>query len=93
MAELRDIGFKVFLDLLGKIAKPKATHLVIPFDNRSGIFLRRVLTDPVIDFLFMCSLAMFIILQVVLVSIWLRGDSSSKIQAWRCWESGNVSQL
>src|SRR5437762_4985010 len=34
---------------------------------------------------------MFIILQVVvLVSIWLRWDSSSKIQASRCWESGNV---
>src|SRR6266550_982345 len=39
----------------------------------------------------MSSLAMLIILQVVvLVSIWLRGDSPSKIQASRTWESGNV---
>src|ERR1700758_429178 len=51
MTELRNVSFKIFLDLLRKITKPHATHLVIPFDNRSGIFLRRVLTDPVIDFI------------------------------------------
>ena len=50
MTKLRNVSLKILLDLLRKIAKPKATHLVIPFDNRSGIFLRRVLTDPVIDF-------------------------------------------
>src|SRR6476619_222484 len=50
MTKLRNIRLKIFLNLLRKIAKPKATHLVIPFDNRSGIFLRRVLADPVIDF-------------------------------------------
>src|SRR6478735_11043189 len=50
MTKLRNVSFKIFLDLLRKIAKPKATHLVIPFNNRRGIFLCRVLTDPVIDF-------------------------------------------
>ena len=50
MTKLRNVSLKILLDLLRKIAKPKATHLVIPFDNRRGIFLRRVLTDPVIDF-------------------------------------------
>src|SRR4030095_1267231 len=50
MTELRNVSLKILLDLLRKIAKPKATHLVIPIDNRTGIFLRRVLTDPVIDF-------------------------------------------
>ena len=50
MTELRNVSFKIFLDLLRKITKPHATHLVIPFNNRRGIFLCRVLTDPVIDF-------------------------------------------
>src|SRR5262249_33287831 len=40
----------IFLDLLRKITKPQATHLVIPSNNRAAIFLRRILTDPVIDF-------------------------------------------
>ena len=50
VTKLRNVSLKIFLDLLRKITKPKATHLVIPFNNRSGIFLCRVLTDPVIDF-------------------------------------------
>src|SRR3989441_9744142 len=51
MTELRNVSFKIFLDLLRKITKPHATHLVIPFNNRRGIFLCRVLTDPAIDFI------------------------------------------
>src|SRR5712664_566289 len=51
MTELRNVRFKIFLDLLRKITKPHATHLVIPFNNRRGIFLCRVLTDPAIDFI------------------------------------------
>ena len=51
MTKLRNVSLKILLDLLRKIAKPQATHLVIPFDNRSGIFLRRILSDPVIDFI------------------------------------------
>src|ERR1700751_6168037 len=50
MTELRNVSFKIFLDLLRKIAKPKATHLVIPFNNRRWIFLCRVVTDPAIYF-------------------------------------------
>jgi len=50
MTELRNVSLEILLDLLRKIAKPQATHLVIPFDDRAAIFLRRVLTDPVIDF-------------------------------------------
>src|SRR5262249_11727442 len=50
MTELRNVSFKVFLDLLRKITKAQATHLVIPFNDRALIFLRRILTDPLIDF-------------------------------------------
>src|SRR5882672_3487684 len=50
MTELRNVSFKIFLDLLRKITKPQATHLIIPFNNRAAIFLRRILTDPRIDF-------------------------------------------
>src|SRR5260370_33571986 len=53
MTELRNVSFKIFLDLWQKITKPHATHLVIPFNNRRGIFLCRVLTDPAIDFIVM----------------------------------------
>src|SRR4029077_8340556 len=51
MTELRNVSFKIFLDLLRKITKPHATHLVIPFNDRAAIFLRRILSDPVIDFI------------------------------------------
>src|SRR2546421_12489030 len=51
MTELRNVSFKIFLNLLRKITKPHATHLVIPFNDRRGILLCRVLTDPVIDFI------------------------------------------
>src|SRR2546421_7728511 len=50
MTELRNVSFKIFLDLLRKITKPQATHLIIPLNNRAAIFLRRILTDPLIDF-------------------------------------------
>src|SRR5262245_3037699 len=50
MTELRNVSFKILLDLLRKIAKPHATHLVIPFNDRPLIFLRRILADPLIDF-------------------------------------------
>src|SRR3989442_821843 len=51
MTKLRNVSFKIFLDLLRKITKPQATHLIIPFNNRAAIFLRRILTDPLIDFI------------------------------------------
>ena len=51
MTELRNVSFKIFLDLLRKITKSQATHLVIPFDGRSGIFLRRVFNDSGNDLL------------------------------------------
>jgi hypothetical protein len=35
MAELRDVGFEIFLDLRREIAEAHATHLVVPFDDRS----------------------------------------------------------
>ena len=50
MTELRNVSFKILLDLLRQIAKPQAAHLVIPFNDRALIFLGRILTDPVIDF-------------------------------------------
>src|SRR5438445_11648344 len=49
MTELRNVSLKIFLDLLRKIAKPKATHLVIPFNDRSLILLRGVFSNPAIN--------------------------------------------
>jgi len=51
MTELRNVSFK---NIPGPVAKDhKAARKRIslfPFNNRRGIFLCRVLTDPVIDF-------------------------------------------
>ena len=50
MAELRDVGFEIFLGLRSEIAETQATHLVIPFDDRCLILLRCVFSDPAINF-------------------------------------------
>jgi hypothetical protein len=42
MAELRDVGFEIFLDLRSEIAKTQTTHLIVPLDDRSSILLRCV---------------------------------------------------
>jgi hypothetical protein len=49
VAELRDIRFKVFLDLRSEIAQAQTTHLVVPFDDRSLILLRYVFSNPAIN--------------------------------------------
>src|SRR5215470_8521494 len=49
MAELRDVGFEIFLDLRSEIAEAQATHFVVPFDDRSLILLRCVFSNPAIN--------------------------------------------
>src|ERR1700730_4792156 len=49
MAELRDVGFKIFLNLRTEVAQAQATHFIIPFDDRSLILLRRVFSNPAIS--------------------------------------------
>src|SRR6267143_6228292 len=48
-AELRDIGFEVFLNLRSEIAQAQATHLIVPFDDRFWILLRCVFANPAIN--------------------------------------------
>src|SRR5262249_6845685 len=48
LTELRNVSFKICLRLWLSLAQPQASHMVVPFDNRRGIFLRRILADPVI---------------------------------------------
>jgi hypothetical protein len=48
MAELRDVGFEIFLNLRSEIAEPQGTHFVVLFDDRSLILLRCVFSNPVI---------------------------------------------
>ena len=48
MAELRDIGLEIFLNLRSEIAEAQATHLIVPLDDRSLILLRCVFSNPAI---------------------------------------------
>src|ERR1044071_4477322 len=50
MAELRDVGFEVFLDFRREIAEAQTAHLVVPLDDRSLILLRGVFSEPAINF-------------------------------------------
>src|SRR5262245_51043511 len=49
MAKLRNVSLEIFLDLRREFAKEPTTHFVVPFDNRSLILLRRVLSNPAIN--------------------------------------------
>src|SRR5215467_4646033 len=46
MAELGNVSLKIFLHLFREIAQTQTAHLVIPFDDRLGIFLCCVLAYP-----------------------------------------------